>query len=196
MKQTAELTMKHVSHDIKTECRAVCTPAALLLIIALFVSSAPGVMDHARAQELGAYSVEYEYDGAARLVGFRLDAENSITYSYDDGGNITARITNGESDTASETDPTLPDRVRLHSAYPNPFNPSTVIGFDLPASQAVRIAVYDGIGRRVALLVDGEQPAGRHQVRWNASGLGSGTYFVRMTAEGDTAFTRAVMLVR
>jgi len=84
--------------------------------------------------------------------------------------------------------------------YPNPFNPQTSIGFDLPTPARVRVTVYDTAGHLVAILVDESMATGTHQVRWNgqdASGqaMASGVYFSRIEAAGFTA-TRSMTLVR
>lgn len=94
-----------------------------------------------------------------------------------------------------ESEPGTPKATRLGEAYPNPFNPSTVIRFTLDTGRQTRLAVYDLLGREVAVLVDGVMPAGHHQTRFDATGLGSGVYLVRMTA-GTQSFTRKVVLVR
>jgi glycosidase len=89
----------------------------------------------------------------------------------------------------------LPTQVMLHSNFPNPFNPTTSIRYDLPATMAVTMTVYDVLGRQVAILVNGEMPAGSHTVQFDASRLGSGTYLVRLQA-GDMMQTRKMMLVK
>jgi hypothetical protein len=76
----------------------------------------------------------------------------------------------------------LPIEFALHPAYPNPFNPSTTIGFDLPESASVRLTVFDAVGRHVETLVTGQRAAGRHSVTWAAAGAPSGTYFVQFEA--------------
>lgn len=89
----------------------------------------------------------------------------------------------------------LPAQVALHNNFPNPFNPTTSIRYDLPASMQVTISVYDVIGRQVAVLVNGEMPAGQHTVQFDAGRLSSGTYLVRMQA-GDVLETRKMMLIK
>ncbi len=81
----------------------------------------------------------------------------------------------------------LPDRVVLHPAYPNPFNPSTTLSFDLPRASYVTLAVYDAMGRHVRTLVDGLTAAGTHEAGFDASGLPSGTYLVHLDAEPESA---------
>lgn len=76
---------------------------------------------------------------------------------------------------------TLPSVFALHQSYPNPFNPSAVIGFDLVSESHVTLKVYDILGREVAILSDGKLlPAGIHQVTFDASSLASGMYVYRL----------------
>lgn len=77
-----------------------------------------------------------------------------------------------------------PDHFTLLPNYPNPFNPSTNIHYRLPATMKVTIAIYDILGRKVAMLSNGQQQtAGSHLVRWDAHNLASGVYFYRVIAE-------------
>lgn len=76
---------------------------------------------------------------------------------------------------------------QLLSAWPNPFNPITVVGFRLSVVGETRLSVHDILGREVAVLVDGIQQAGSHQVRFDASHLSSGAYLLRLqTPESST----------
>jgi hypothetical protein len=87
--------------------------------------------------------------------------------SEEGGGKLVARV---------------PSRHELHAAYPNPFNPSTEIKFDLPEDAHVTLAVYDMLGRKVADLVSDNYAAGYHSATWNANEIASGVYFARFTA--------------
>jgi len=89
----------------------------------------------------------------------------------------------------------LPTDYALHQNYPNPFNPTTTISFDVPVASDISIAVYDLLGRQVRTLVNASQSAGRHQVTFDASGLTSGLYIVRMRT-GDRVFERSVVLMK
>lgn len=89
----------------------------------------------------------------------------------------------------------VPDALALHAAYPNPFADQTTLQFDLPETARVHLVVYDVLGREVATLVDGDRPAGVHTAQLRGSGLASGLYVVRFTADERT-FTRRVMLAR
>jgi len=83
-----------------------------------------------------------------------------------------------------QKDETVPVEYVLHPNYPNPFNPTTEIRFDLPEPSAIRLLVYDMLGREVEVLADGIHNAGYHSITWNAQGKSSGVYFVRFVAKG------------
>ncbi len=94
----------------------------------------------------------------------------------------------------------LPTRFALHPNRPNPGRPSTVIVFDLPEPSAVRLLVFDVLGRQVASLAEGPHPAGRHAVAWNGQATGgipvqTGVYFYRLEVE-SFAQTRKMMITR
>jgi hypothetical protein len=95
-------------------------------------------------------------------------------------------------DVASAT-PAPPGVFGLDQNYPNPFNPTTTIGFTV-GSSPVRLAVYDLLGREVALLVDGEKSPGSHAVTWNAAGFPSGVYFCRLTSGTSSQSKRIVLM--
>ncbi|MEZ4386174.1 MAG: T9SS type A sorting domain-containing protein [Candidatus Krumholzibacteriia bacterium] len=87
-----------------------------------------------------------------------------------------------------------PTAVAL-TAYPNPFNPATVIEYTVGRAGPVSLAVFDLAGRRVATLVDGEhRDAGRHTVGYTADRSASGVYFVRLQTAGGEATEKIVLL--
>jgi hypothetical protein len=77
-----------------------------------------------------------------------------------------------------------PEAFALKKTYPNPAGGRATVEYALPEQSGVTIAVYDVLGRRVATLADGREEAGRHTAVLDAGQLPSGTYFVRMRAEG------------
>lgn len=89
----------------------------------------------------------------------------------------------------------------LLGAYPNPFNPQTVVRFDVGARSAVRVAVYDLLGREVAVLTDGVREVGRHEAMLDGSRLASGVYLVRAVMTPETggatrSYTQRVLLMK
>jgi hypothetical protein len=83
----------------------------------------------------------------------------------------------------------------LSQNFPNPFNPSTVIRYGLPGSAHVILSVFNSLGQQVATLVQGDQEAGEHEVRFDAGSLSSGVYFYRIQA-GDFVQTKRLLLLK
>ncbi len=101
----------------------------------------------------------------------------------------------GAAEASSRGEAALPSEVTLAAAYPNPFSRSTTVGFALPETQRVRLTVFDVLGREVAVLVDGEVEAGRHEALLDGASLPAGGYLVRLVAAGQTR-TQRLTLVR
>ena len=89
----------------------------------------------------------------------------------------------------------LPNSFYLYKNYPNPFNPSTTIRFDLPELQYVNLSVYDLLGEKVDDLLIGWAEPGSHQVVWNAKDIPSGTYYYRLVTPHSRA-TRKLVLIK
>jgi hypothetical protein len=88
-----------------------------------------------------------------------------------------------------------PAGFELLQNYPNPFNPTTVVSFQLPAVSNVRLAVYDLVGREVAVLVNEQRAPGSYEVTFDGTILSSGVYVYRLEA-GTTVQSRTMMLLR
>jgi len=76
----------------------------------------------------------------------------------------------------------IPELFVLNKAYPNPFNPTTTIGFGLPDQSEIVVEIYNLYGKRVETLVDKSMPAGYSSAVWNADKFSSGLYFVKLSA--------------
>lgn len=87
-----------------------------------------------------------------------------------------------------------PEDFTLIGAYPNPFNPATVISYQLPSAGLANLSVFDVQGRLVAELVNGWQDAGQHEVAFDASHLTSGVYIYRLQAGNVTASDKMVLM--
>ena len=90
----------------------------------------------------------------------------------------------------------LPLALELRSPFPNPFNAVAVIPFLLNRSGKVEMAVYDLLGRRVAVLASGHMPGGSHEARFAADQLPSGLYVVSLVFNGTRVGNRPVLLVK
>lgn len=94
-----------------------------------------------------------------------------------------------------QTHHAVPERFILHPPYPNPFNSTTTIHFDLPHAMKIELSVYDVLGRRAALLRNGVTETGAHSILWRADNFASGVYFVTLRAEG-TMRMQKILLVK
>jgi len=88
-----------------------------------------------------------------------------------------------------------PQAFGLSQNFPNPFNPSTVIRYNLPAKAFVSLEVFSVLGERVLVLVNEEKEAGQHNVHFDGRGLSSGMYMYRMIAD-QFVETRKLVLVK
>jgi hypothetical protein len=93
-----------------------------------------------------------------------------------------------------QEDTPVPQSFGVTAIYPNPFNPTTRISYALPTAGKVKLAVYDILGREVAILVDGVQTAGTQSVTFNGSNLASGLYFVRLSGTWGVSTHKMLLL--
>jgi hypothetical protein len=108
---------------------------------------------------------------------------------------LTARSKDDFEDATSNELDGIPDKFALQQNYPNPFNPTTVIRYSVADVSGVQLQVYDILGRKVATLVNEVKTPGSYTVNFNASALGSGTYFYRIEA-GDFTAIKKMMLIK
>ena len=130
-----------------------------------------------QGEGLGVIVVPGGSGGADEVALVVLDADGTITTP----------------DVVTETEETeVPARFALHGNYPNPFNPTTTLRFDLPETATVYVAVYDVLGRQVLTLTPGRMAAGMNRtLALDARSLSSGTYLYYVLAEGTAQTYRA-----
>jgi Secretion system C-terminal sorting domain len=90
----------------------------------------------------------------------------------------------------------LPSAFAMHTAYPNPFNAMTTLTLQLPEASVVSLVVYNTLGQEVASLVNSQLQAGSHDVVFDASGMASGLYFVRMEVPGQISQMQKIVLMK
>ncbi len=88
-----------------------------------------------------------------------------------------------------------PENFRLFQNFPNPFNPSTTITYEIPEHSKVTLRIFDLLGREVALLVDEEKQPGTYAINFNASHFSSGVYLYRLETSFNT-ITRTMTLIK
>ena len=89
----------------------------------------------------------------------------------------------------------IPDAFRLGNPFPNPFNPTTTITYDVAIDCELELSIYDVKGRLVYELISGVVKAGYHEIQWNANSQASGMYFLRMVTP-ETAITQKLILMK
>ncbi len=88
-----------------------------------------------------------------------------------------------------------PDRFYLYQNYPQPFNPTTIIKYQIPQSSFVSLKVFDVLGKEVAILINEEKSAGTYEVEFNGSELSSGIYFYTLKT-GEFSDTKKMLLIK
>ena len=88
----------------------------------------------------------------------------------------------------------LPTVYKLYNNYPNPFNPSTTIKYDLPNNTFVKLSVYDVLGKLVTELVKQDMTAGRYEANWDASSYASGAYFYKLETKSFTDMKKMILV--
>jgi probable HAF family extracellular repeat protein len=142
---------------------------------------------------LDATAVSGDFD---EVIVFGLEPGWEFEVEITGGGVVVHSLSEGYP-TATEPDgPEAPSAFALHMPYPNPFDGRTTVGYDVAESGAVRLVVYDLLGREVAVLVDGPREAGHHEAVLDGSRLAAGVYLVRMTTEAGFTQVQRAALVR
>jgi hypothetical protein len=88
----------------------------------------------------------------------------------------------------------VPERFNLYNNYPNPFNPRTMISFDVAESRHVSVKVYDIQGKEVEILVNQNLTPGKYNVDFNGENLASGIYFYSLETENVYQVKKMVMI--
>ncbi len=169
--------------------------------------------------DLAGYKVYYSTDSTNLLAGTGAAQGNSPIYVPDVDTLVIAGLTNGRNywfaisgfdfsmNESSLSQPvkilvvtklqqggSLPQTFALFQNFPNPFNPATVISYQIPVASHVTLMVYDVLGRVVGTLVNERQNAGYHNVTFSAENLPSGVYFYRISAGEFSAVKKLVVV--
>ena len=127
-------------------------------------------------------SDQLDYEGMAYYCAAPEACEEF--FKFGDGNNVAIQDFN-----------ILPEQFQFHPAYPNPFNPSTDIGFSLGLSGSVSISIYNVLGRHVDTILENEyRNTGSHIISWNGSKFPSGIYFVHSQFGKQMAVQKITLL--
>ena len=88
----------------------------------------------------------------------------------------------------------IPKEFKLYTNYPNPFNPTTIIKFDIPKEIHVKIVIYDIQGKTIQTLLESKVNAGKYEIEWNGTNYPSGVYFYKMETGEYTSVKKMVLL--
>jgi len=133
----------------------------------------------------GVYAFYIKHD--PQSLKFKIEIASEGQYWWEDSLDIVTAI--------DQDDLVLPKIFALHQNHPNPFNPKTVIGYQLPAFSEVELTIYNLTGQKVKSLVRETQRAGYHQVEWDASGFASGIYYYKIEA-GEFQDVKKMILIK
>jgi hypothetical protein len=157
----------------------------------------------------------YDPDGDTLTYSWRLDLaivqsgrDSAFTMIFSDPSRTPQRLTCVFSDPGGLKDSTTwafgylevpyqqasPGRFVLHKNYPNPFNPMTTISFDIPATEVVKLRIFNSLGQAVATLVEGRRNAGSYRVVWKTD-VSSGVYYYLLEA-GSYYEVRSMLLIK
>jgi hypothetical protein len=128
-----------------------------------------------------AYYLSKNNSGLQVYAGFALSENHMITVTGT--SSVDHKIGNG-----------IPEHYSLDQNFPNPFNPATVIRYNLPERADVNLSVYDVAGRLIETLVNGSREAGSYEISFNAANLSSGLYFYRLEAGSFSQMQRMLLV--
>jgi cyanophycinase len=138
------------------------------------------------------------YVASSGVAPRQVVAMNNLRYSLTKYSGINYLLEEGKFDNLVEVESRIneiPNQFELKQNYPNPFNPGTNIEFTLSESQKISIQVFDTLGREIRTIANEFYPAGNHKIIFSGSGLSSGVYFYKLTANKYTQ-TKAMILLK
>ena len=135
------------------------------------------------------YDVLPTEDGGYLIAGYRYDGREH-------GGRNFLLIKTAPDPVSAPRlfDPTFPSRFAMSAPYPNPFNATVTIPYQLPEFGAVTLKIINASGREVATLINSQQTAGYHQAVWHSGNVPSGIYFFQMEAQQHTKVQKLMLI--
>ncbi|GAB5407727.1 MAG: hypothetical protein BalsKO_00920 [Balneolaceae bacterium] len=133
------------------------------------------------------FNVNTNFDMASIFFDYESGGDDSVYY-WDD-------LTFGPIGTSNEdeTDFATPTKTELIGSYPNPFNPSTNIQYQLDGAQNIEITIFNITGQKIETLFSGQQNSGMHLMQWNATRYASGVYFVRLISNSGMSTIKLML---
>lgn len=144
-------------------------------------------------ENLSKSRLSYEWIVPGLPTGFgkiRIIQDNATGYDYDAVSNRFS--VSAATDVIFED--IQPDKFHLFNAYPNPFNSSTIISFNLPGEDFVKLRIFNVAGKEIETLINSVIPAGFHQLRWEAGKIPSGVYFYTLETRYGVISRKVILL--
>ncbi len=183
--------------SIYVSCRAAGGVAAGIFKLNTQQGTAHRVVDYSSSD--ANRRADLAVDPAGNIVWFENGDEHNYMYSppgpskYITPNPPGQEIKVGTTAVEAKNVTSIPDAFTLYSAYPNPFNPSTKIRFDLAKAGPAQLRIFDVSGREIATLVQARLAAGQHEYLWDARNVPSGVYLYRLEAFGYSATGRVTL---
>jgi hypothetical protein len=140
--------------------------------------------------------------GGTRVFAFAVVGGNSLSELETNADNA-LNAWNNPSSPIEPNQTNLPDQYALHQNFPNPFNPTTTISYQLARSGDITLKIFNITGQEVQILENGVKQAGNHQINWdgkdsNGQIVASGVYFYQLTIrnEENLTLTRKLMFLK
>lgn len=148
----------------------------------------------------GTYSIPNVAEGSYQItvnrIGFNNNSVFGIELNYTFGTELPNQNFSLEQTVSiTQTNSIVPEKYRLYQNYPNPFNPTTKIKFDIQKAGAVKLSVYNSLGKLVKNIVNQYAPAGSFEVIFDGKDLSSGIYYYKMEVDGFV-ITKKMMMVK
>lgn len=175
-----------------------CDPGNVMISIPRSKTYAPGVTENSyffkvpNAVVPGQYSTSIGGNLSGHEVSCCMNVDIKQCSPWKMGGNTGWELVETGRRGGEELRPAI---MSLSQSYPNPFNATAVITYDLAVTSNVRLEIYNLLGEKVGTLIDERQDPGQKSVIWDASRVSSGLYFYRLTVEDYTEIRR-MMLVK
>lgn len=136
------------------------------------------------------YTIPYGKLNNSTLYNWRVCARSNLGNGmWSSIWHFTVNVTN-----ITQITNIIPGKFELYQNFPNPFNSSTKIKFDIPESADVKITLFDLTGREIRIFAYGKISPGRYETAWDASEYPSGIYFVRMTSGNFSSIKKIILL--
>ncbi|HEY3252254.1 MAG TPA: T9SS type A sorting domain-containing protein [Ignavibacteria bacterium] len=135
-----------------------------------------------------AFAVASPQPGAFLVTGW--------AWSYGQGLGDVYLVKLTESFTGNIGNNSIPKSMALHQNFPNPFNPYTLINYELSNKSDVKLAIYDITGKTISIPVDGNQNTGTYQVKFSGNNLPSGIYFYTLFVNGNIIDSKKMILIK